>query len=990
MKRITVVFVLFLLCVFSLQAQTFTYRSQWGSSGSGSNQLGAPKGMTIDEQGNLYVADFSNNRVQKFDSSGSYLTSITGGGLTYPKFVCLDKGGNIYVADKYNIKKYSSAGAYLKSFGSAAHYGIAVDTAGNLFAVEPVSRTVIKYSPTGAVLTTWGSYGSTDGQFLAPHDIALDDSMNVYVVDALTKSINKFTNDGVFVAKWSVGIQARQPFGIFIDKDNSIFITCSLNANIGKYSNTGKHLITWAGPGTGDGEFYYPADVVINSNGDAYATDYGYDRIQFFSYCPNPPGRPSGITGTANHCPSVLNQKYSCSPVSGATGYNWVVPTGWSIQSGQNTTSIVVNVGTAGQNGYVSVAASDSCGTGTPDSLQVASTPLPNIVMLDKKLCPNNSSLFDAGAGHSLYTWSGPMANISTSNKQQASSPGTYKVVVTSIYGCSDSATASVIVKSHDCSNTENFPWLWPSHKNWFGATNLFTGVLVDMETGIQQTLGSVSGERVQQYEGCTIASDDQGNLLFYSSGRTLHTGVGSAVQTTYSGLLAGNEGGGMTRTSAVQGVMTVRHPLAPEKYFIFTTDDAISATAGLNYFTFDKLGNNVAPVGANRLGTYRTSEGIAATRHKNGVDIWITALGAESESFYSYKLTCEGLDTVPVVSNIAPTYAARDQERGGLAFSYDGNYFACTGGYYGEGVRVTLYNFDNSTGGISNRRDIGSTSHSPYDLIFSPDGSKLYVSELGKLAHYDLSDLSLSDSDIRDTRTETGINAYQVALEYAADGYLYIAAGSGREIIRIDGDYNLGTNLTSTPLTGFVGAHGLPTMYLPPAESPQFTSDSSVCVDSGMVDLSVVWSHSKVAAEDYAGNYEYQGAGIVDSSKGTFDPAVAGEGTTRIYFKPAGNCSFPTDSIDLVIIKCITSTNSIATDHFASLSPNPAQQVIKLYTNGLNYQATIYSVEGKKMGGYKVTSKVKSIYVGDLKKGLYFVHLQNEGKIQVLKFIKN
>lgn len=542
----------------------------------------------------------------------------------------------------------------------------------------------------------------------------------------------------------------------------------------------------------------------------------------------------------------------------------------------------------------------------------------------------------------------------------------------------------------------QDYPWLWPTHKNWIIASNLFTGQLIDMKAGTQKTIGSPFVP-VQQLEGSSVASDDNGNFLFYTNGRVLYTKSADSLKIVYNGLLAGNENGSTgIKTSASQGVIITRHPLSTEKYYIFTTDDFLSSTVGLNYFVFDKQGNNLLPVGPNRLGNYRTSEGIAATRHANGVDIWITVLNIQAESFYSYRLGNEGLDTTPVISAIGPKYYNQNQEVGCLSFSYDGKHFTSTNGVYQYGEYLTLYDFDNSNGTFSNIRKIGFNSISPHDVIFSPEGSKIYTFEFqGKISSYDISDLNLSDSAIAATRKEinTTSNDNLLTMEYAADGNLYLAGGlSSKEMTKIEGDFSTGNNLSvyKVPITN--GSRGLPTMYIPPVEFPTINAQSSVCLEDGHIDISTKWAYSKIDAENTKGLFEYNGFGIIDSKRGIFDPALAGVGVWRIYFLSNLPGITVSDSIDITVTKCITSLSTFDTKHTVTVVPNPAIYNITLQSNFKNYNnciATIYSSDGRTIGSYNINHKKEALPISHLKKGCYFILLQNEAGHQLLDFIK-
>lgn len=263
------------------------------------------------------------------------------------------------------------------------------------------------------------------------------------------------------------------------------------------------------------------------------------------------------------------------------------------------------------------------------------------------------------------------------------------------------------------CSSTSRVPYEWPSHRNWFIAPNLFSGSIVNMQTSAVTAAGDAFNP-VRSYEAVSAASDDQGNLLFYTNGRSLWKGVGAAVTETYNGLLTGNESG-IANGSASQGVITLRHPLDPERYWILTTDDALAGTSGLNAFSFDKNGNNLS--GPLRLGAFRTSEGISATFHENGVDIWVTVLESGTGFFSTFLLKCDGFDTTPVRS-AGPTVSG-NRERGGVAFSWDGEYFAqAHPNFWPDGDKiVSIYRFNKATGALFDAKNVSGAWGSPYDL---------------------------------------------------------------------------------------------------------------------------------------------------------------------------------------------------------------------------------------------------------------------------------
>ena len=86
-------------------------------------------------------------------------------------------------------------------------------------------------------------------------------------------------------------------------------------------------------------------------------------------------GTPGSITGSSSVCAGSTGNVYSIAAVSGAGGYTWTVPTGASITSGQNTTSVTVNMGTA-VSGSISVVATNLCFTSVAGSLTLTINPL--------------------------------------------------------------------------------------------------------------------------------------------------------------------------------------------------------------------------------------------------------------------------------------------------------------------------------------------------------------------------------------------------------------------------------------------------------------------------------------------------------------------------------------------------------------------------------------------------------------------------------------
>jgi len=183
--------------------------------------------------GNLYIADSNNHRVRKV-SPGGTITTVAGSGtagytgdggpatsaeLNHPQFVALDSAGNLYIADLFAcvVRKVTADGTISSYAGDGvcvftgtggdggpatsaqlAPYGIAFDSADNLYIVDDASQRVRKVSTNGTITTIAGQaiidgFGgtyigdgglATNAQFNGPSGVAVDSTGKIYVADS--------------------------------------------------------------------------------------------------------------------------------------------------------------------------------------------------------------------------------------------------------------------------------------------------------------------------------------------------------------------------------------------------------------------------------------------------------------------------------------------------------------------------------------------------------------------------------------------------------------------------------------------------------------------------------------------------------------------------------------------------------------------------------------------------------------------------------------
>jgi sugar lactone lactonase YvrE len=211
-----------------------------GYSGDGGAAMSAmiknPSGAAVDSSGNLYIADYYNNRIRKVDTSG-VITTVAGidgkggfsgdGGaatsakLYYPHSVALDTSGNLYIADSQNhrirrVDKKSREITTVAGTGTADYLGddglaknanlnrpsgVALDTLDNLYIADLYNHCIRKVDKTTDVITTVAGTGTADysgdggpakdAQLNYPRGVVLDSSGNLYISDSNNHRIRK-------------------------------------------------------------------------------------------------------------------------------------------------------------------------------------------------------------------------------------------------------------------------------------------------------------------------------------------------------------------------------------------------------------------------------------------------------------------------------------------------------------------------------------------------------------------------------------------------------------------------------------------------------------------------------------------------------------------------------------------------------------------------------------------------------------------------------
>ena|GEM_PF-293943 len=284
-----------------------------GFSGDGgpavSAQMAAPRGVAVDGNGNVYVADSVNHRIRKIAASTGVITTFAGTGT---QGFSGDSG------------PATSAQLYEPS-------GVAVDAAGNVYIADTANNRIRMVSATTNAITTLAGTGtpgfSGDGggavsaNLASPLGLAVDGSGNVYVADTFNNRIRKITAATTQISTLAgtgtpgfngdggpaTASQLQFPIGVAVDTAGNVYVADTSNHRIRKINATTLVITTLAGTGaagfSGDGgppasaQLRFPNGVAVDSGGNVYIADTENHRIRKITAATATIGSTAG-TGT--------------------------------------------------------------------------------------------------------------------------------------------------------------------------------------------------------------------------------------------------------------------------------------------------------------------------------------------------------------------------------------------------------------------------------------------------------------------------------------------------------------------------------------------------------------------------------------------------------------------------------------------------------------------------------------------------------------------
>jgi DNA-binding beta-propeller fold protein YncE len=307
-----------------------TPAATWGSFGNcsahGCGQpadeqlLNSPQGVAVNPQPDstgrvrVYIADTGNHRVVQYTDNGTYLNEVgalgTGNGqFDSPYDVSVDGAGNLYVADFSNhraqrfnadtlgfIDTWGTLGSGTGQFELPRALGSAPDGSG-VFVADTGNQRVEAFTANGSVDALWGTAGrGGPGYVTRPSGLAIDRAGNLFVADTWAHRIEVLSSSGAYQGQWG-RIVARTnlaapgpgqgqfsfPRGVAFDPSSgNVWVADQNNHRIQVLATTGAWVATYGGPTAGSalGQFNFPRAITVAANGDVYVADTGNNRVQ--------------------------------------------------------------------------------------------------------------------------------------------------------------------------------------------------------------------------------------------------------------------------------------------------------------------------------------------------------------------------------------------------------------------------------------------------------------------------------------------------------------------------------------------------------------------------------------------------------------------------------------------------------------------------------------------------------------------------------------
>lgn len=284
----------------------FTPDMFFGSTGTENGQFTGAHDLAIGPNGDIYVADARNHRIQRFSADGAFISTwgsfatvdsggnAPGGTFNEPWGIAVAPDGSVYVADTWNyrIQKFAADGKFVTMWGTAGTAdspvsfwgprGIVVNARGQVLVTDTGNNRVLVYDANGGFLSQFGLNGMNQGEFDEPVGLAIDNEGLLYVADTWNQRIQVFQplSDEIsygYLREWQVSAWEGQSVNnkpyIDVDQTGHVFITDPDAYRILEFDNVGNFIRGWGDYSSGIDGFGMPIGIAVDSQGKVWVSD---------------------------------------------------------------------------------------------------------------------------------------------------------------------------------------------------------------------------------------------------------------------------------------------------------------------------------------------------------------------------------------------------------------------------------------------------------------------------------------------------------------------------------------------------------------------------------------------------------------------------------------------------------------------------------------------------------------------------------------------
>ncbi|MBE9523671.1 MAG: TIGR03663 family protein [Chloroflexi bacterium] len=289
-----------------------------GEQGSLPGQFNMPRDLVIAADGSMYVADTGNHRVQHLSPNGdlleqwgSFADSAVGpapqGTFYEPWGIAVGPEGNVYVTDTWNhrVQKFTANGKFISQWGTfgqaetgAAFWGprdIVVSADGRVFVADTGNKRIAIFDLEGNFITEFGEVGLLEGQFDEPVGLAIDSDGQVYIADTWNHRVQVFAPDNSgslysVVNTWDLEAWYGQSLDnkpyLTVDSLGRIFLSDPEGYHILEFGTDGEFKQYWGYYSTDSQDLYgvnLPTGLTVDAEGKLWVADAGNHRILRFT-----------------------------------------------------------------------------------------------------------------------------------------------------------------------------------------------------------------------------------------------------------------------------------------------------------------------------------------------------------------------------------------------------------------------------------------------------------------------------------------------------------------------------------------------------------------------------------------------------------------------------------------------------------------------------------------------------------------------------------